>query len=132
MSRARDLARFYGQAAAIAAGIAGLGAVAAAAWGGPGAPVDFALGCLASFGGALAAGLPLVGAGGLGNSGPWSALGWSTGLRFLGTVALAIVLAVGSGAARGPLLAGVATTYGALLVLETRWALRRWNRPPAG
>lgn len=85
-----------------------------------------AAGCAVALAGSLAGALPVLAAVARGGARrPQAVAGWAMALRFGATVAGALTVALGSGLPRRPLLLWVALGYAALLVVETRWMLRR-------
>ena len=112
-----------------------LASLAAAGWwptrrlGGDAALASLMAGGGVGFAGALLGALPILGAVARGGSErPHVTAGWAMALRSGATVLGAAALALGSSLPRTALLAWVALSYGALLVIETRWAVR-WLRP---
>jgi hypothetical protein len=84
-----------------------------------------------AFLGALLGALPVLGAIASPGARPTPVVAaWSTAARMGGTVLLSLVVALGTGLPRRPLLIAVGLGYVALLVVETKWTLR-WLRAGA-
>jgi hypothetical protein len=96
--------------------------------GGRPAVLALAVGCGVGFVGSLIGALPVLVAVARGGAGkPHVTAGWAMALRSAVTLLGAALTAAGGSLPKTALLAWIALSYGALLVVETRWTLR-WLR----
>jgi len=121
----RAAASWLAGALATIAALALVGWLPTARLGGEPAVAALLAGCAVGFAGSALGALPVVLALASGGAGkPHATAAWAMALRAGGTLVGALVLALGTGLPRTPLLAWVGLAYGALLVVETRWTVR--------
>lgn len=123
---------FAGLAAAVAAAVAGVGALVVS----PGARASFLAGCAAAWIAALAGAVPLALEAVRPGREAILAVGKAALFRFVFALGAALVAILAGGFDKGPLLLGLAGTYVILLGAETAYLLQWWQRraasgPPA-